>query len=90
MHNYNLWIIRAVIGQLRRPDRGAQRRFMLGAGIALATFLCWAFVYLSQQATEQDLEQAALTVFAAMGLLVVVIIGVAFVVRRKTRARWET
>jgi apolipoprotein N-acyltransferase len=90
MNIYSGWIIREVIRQLRRPERGAQRKFVFGFGLVLAAFLWWAFAFLMRQETEADLERAAIFVFAMMGALIAVALVLAFVVRRKTGARWTT
>ncbi len=84
----NGWIIRALAARLRQPGMRAQRRFTAAAGLALLLFVAGAVYYLWRQPTEDALERAALRVFAAMGLLIVVCVAAALVVRRKTGASW--
>jgi predicted permease len=85
---YNLWIIRALIVRLRQPDMRRQRRFVIAASLLMTLFVIGALTYLFRQPTEDAMEQAALRVFAAMGILIAILIGAAVVVRKRTGASW--
>ena len=85
---FNGWIIRALAVRLREPEMGPQRRFMLVVALVLALFLVGAFWYLFQQPDDNALERAAIKVFAAMGVLIALIITAAVTVGKKTKARW--
>lgn len=67
-----------------------QRRFVALAALALALFLAGACVYLFRQPDENALEAAALKVFAAAGVLIAVLVGLAVAVRKRTGPRWTT
>lgn len=88
MTAFNGWLIRELITRLRQPGMKTARRFVLISGVALAIFLAGAVFYILRQPTEDALETAALKVFAAMGLLIFVLIGLAIFVRKRTRAKW--
>ena len=83
---FNGWIIRAVVLRLRQPDMKVQRRFALILGIALAAFLVGALIYLFQQQTSGDENSAAIIIFAAMGVLITIMMIIAYIIRRKTGA----
>ena len=85
---YNLWIIRALIVRLRQPDMRRQRHFVIAASLLMTLFVIGALVYLFRQPTEDAMEQAALKVFAVMGILIAILIGAAVVVRKRTGASW--
>jgi len=85
---YNLWIIRALIVRLRQPGMRRQRRFVIAASLLMTLFVIGALTYLFRQPTEDAMEQAALKVFAMMGILIAILIGAAVVVRRRTGASW--
>lgn len=89
MSGYNYWIIRALVARLREPGMRAQRRFVVGAGFVLALFFIGAVIYLLRQPTHDAMEQAALSVFAAVGVLLVVLILAAVYVRKRTGASWS-
>lgn len=86
----NGWIIRALIQRLQQPGMKVQRRFVLGASLLLAIFLVGAIFYIFRQPTEDALEMAALKTFAALGLLIVILICAAIFVRKRTGAKWTT
>jgi heme O synthase-like polyprenyltransferase len=85
---FNGWIIRALAVRLRQPEMGPQRRFMLVVALVLALFLIGALWYLFQQPDDNALERAAIKVFAAMGVLIALLITAAVIVGKKTKARW--
>ena len=86
----NGWIVRALAVRLRQPGMKMQRRFTLIVALILAVFVAGALVYLARQPTEDALENAALKVFAAMGVLIAILITVAVLVRKRTGAAWTT
>jgi type VI protein secretion system component VasK len=90
MYIYNGWIFRALAVRLRQPGMKAQRWFMLGMALVFAAAIAWALVFLFRQETEQALEEAALIVFALFGALIAIALLLAYVVRKKTGARWTT
>lgn len=90
MTNFNGWLIRALIRRLQQPGMRTQRRFVLFTSLVLLIFLVGALFYIFRQPTEDALEMAALKVFAALGLLIVILIGAALYVRKRTSARWTT
>ena len=87
---FNGWIVRALAVRLRQPEMGPQRRFLLVVALVLALFLIGALWYLFQQPTNTDeaLERAAIKVFAAMGVLIALLMVAAVIVGKKTKARW--
>lgn len=87
---YNAWIIRALIQRLRQPEMKPQRRFITVACAVLFLFLVWAFRHLFRQPTENDLERAALEVFAVICVLIFFLMVGAVIVRKRTSARWTT
>jgi hypothetical protein len=88
---FNGWIIRALAVRLRQPEMGPQRRFLLVVALVLGLFLIGALWYIFQQPTDTDiaLERAAIRVFAAMGVLIAIIITAAVIVGKKTKAKWS-
>jgi hypothetical protein len=66
-----------------------QRRFLLVVGILMALFVVGALVYLFRQPTDDAMEQAALKVFALMGIFIAILIAAAVIVRKRTGATWS-
>ncbi|HYG80272.1 MAG TPA: hypothetical protein VD861_07795 [Pyrinomonadaceae bacterium] len=89
MSNYNNWVIRALAARLRQPGMRTQRRFVAAAGLVLGLFLIGAVVYLFRQPTHDAMERAALKVFAAVGVLILLLIVAAVFVRKRTGASWS-
>jgi hypothetical protein len=85
----NGWIIRALAERLRQPGMRTQRRFVVAVGLLLVLFVIGAVIYLFRQPTNDAMEQAALKVFAAMGVLIAIVIAAAVVVRKRTSASWS-
>jgi hypothetical protein len=86
---YNGWIIRALAVRLRQPGMWLQRRFMVVVSLLMALFVIGAAIYLFRQPTEDAMEQAALKVFAVMGIFIAILIAAAVVVRKRTNAGWS-
>lgn len=51
-------------------------------------FLGWALIFLFQKETEQAFERAVIIVFALMCALIAVVLILAYIVRKRTGARW--
>jgi hypothetical protein len=62
---------------------------MAVVSILLALFVIWALIYLFRQPTNDAMEQAALKVFALMGIFIAILIVAAVVVRKRTSATWS-
>lgn len=88
MRTSDIRLIRALIARLRQPGMRPQRRFMAAVSLLLALFVIGAVVYLFRQPTPDAMEQAALKVFAVMGIFIAIIIAAAVVLRRRTSASW--
>ena len=84
----NVWLIRALVRRLRQPGMRPQRRFVIAVSFLLILFFIGAVIYLFRQPTDDAMERAALRVFAAMGILIAVVITAAVVVRKRTGASW--
>ncbi|HWT03061.1 MAG TPA: hypothetical protein VN256_22615 [Pyrinomonadaceae bacterium] len=89
MSGYNNWIIRALVARLRQPGMRTQRRFVAATGLVLALFATGAAIYLFRQPTNDAMERAAIKVFAAMGVLILILIAAAVFIRKRTRASWS-
>lgn len=85
----NIWILRALAVRLRQPGMRPQRRFVAATSLLMALFVAGAVIYLLRQPTEDALEHASLRVFAAMGVLIVILIASAVVVRKRTGVTWS-
>jgi uncharacterized membrane protein len=85
---FNSWLIRALAVRLRQPGMRPQRRFLVVVSVLLVLFLIGAVIYLFRQPTEDAFEQAALKVFAVLGIFIAILIAAAVVVRRRTSAVW--
>lgn len=85
----NAWIIRALAERLRQPGMRVQRRFVAVVSLLMVLFVIGAVIYLFRQPTEDAMEQAAIKVFAAMGILIAIVIAGAVVVRKRTAASWS-
>jgi uncharacterized membrane protein len=86
---YNARIIRALAVRLRQPGMQTQRRFVVAISLTLALFVIGALFHLFRQTTEDAMEQAAVEVFAVMGILIAIVIAAAVVVRKRTGASWS-
>ena len=85
----NGWIIRVLAARLRQPGMRPQRRFLAVVSLLLALFVTGALVYLFRQPTNDAMEQAALRVFALMGIFIAILIAAAVVIRKRTSATWS-
>jgi flagellar biogenesis protein FliO len=85
----NGWIIRELVVRLRQPGMQPQRRFMVAVSLLMVLFVIGAVIYLFRQPTDDAMEQAAIKVFAVMGILIAIVIAAAVVVRKRTGVRWS-
>ena len=83
------WIIRAVADRLRQPEMRTQRRFMIMFTVLMVLVVLGSLYYLYIQTTEDAIDQAAVHVLIAMGVMIAILIIGAIVIRKRTNARWE-
>jgi ABC-type thiamin/hydroxymethylpyrimidine transport system permease subunit len=86
---HHAWVVRALVVHLREPGMRLQRRFLALLGLVFVVFVSAALVYLFRQPNDTVMERAALEILAAMGMLIMVAIVCAMIIRKKTGARWS-